>query len=33
MRGEAEKVKPTESRDNQHNFLVGHMVHHEVKVT
>ena len=33
MRDEAEKAKPTESEDDQHDSLVGYMVHHEEKMT
>lgn len=33
MRDEAQKAKPTESEDDQHDSLVGYMVHHEEKMT
>ena len=33
VRDEAEKAKPTESEDDQHDSLVGYMVHHEEKMT
>ena len=33
VRDEAEKAKPTESEDDQHEYLVGYMVHYEEKMT